>query len=194
MKSCGGVTSPFPHSILRFNLTDNVRVRTYPHGPCRPKPLPVPAARLFPNIFSLPDDDRRGKKVGNDFGRDQNTHINALIVLVSTRLSSSGPGHHHRDDKLRGWTLRWGSQLHSQLPPPRGRALDWGNTCPPQGGTKKKKEAAENCTPHKTSFPGGNPAILQTVQTVYKPFYKPCTVPREFLQTVQTVTIWGVGK
>ena len=23
-------------------------------------------------------------------------------------------------------------------PPPRGRALDWGNTCPPQGGTNKK--------------------------------------------------------
>ena len=106
LKSCGGVTSPFPHSILRFNLTDNVRVRTYPHGPCRPKPLPVPAARSFPNIFSLPDDDRRGKKVGNDFGRDQNTHINTLMVLVSTRPSSSGPGHHHRDDKHGSYLLR----------------------------------------------------------------------------------------
>ena len=106
MKSRGGVTSPFPHSILRFNLTDNVRVRTYPHGPCRPKPLPVPAARSFPNIFSLPDDDRRGKKDGNDFGRDQNTYINALIVLVSTRLSTSSPEHHHRDDKHGSYLLR----------------------------------------------------------------------------------------
>ena len=46
------------------------------------------------------------KKVGNDFGRDQNAHINALIVLVSTRLSSSGPGHHHRDDKHGSYLLR----------------------------------------------------------------------------------------
>ena len=36
-------------------------------------------------------------------------------------------------------------------------------------------------------------AILQTVRTVYKPSYKPCTAPRDFLQTVQTVTIWGGG-
>ena len=69
---------PFPHSTLRINLTDNVRVRTYPHGPCRPQPLPVLAERSFPNIFSLPDDDRCGKKVGNDFGRDQK-HTHDLI-------------------------------------------------------------------------------------------------------------------
>ena len=75
--------------------------------------------------------------------------------------------------------------------PPTGRALDWGNTCPPQGGTNKKDGAVEKCTPHKTPFPGGNANTFQPsykpYKPSYKPSYKPCTAPREFVQTVQTV-------
>ena len=57
----------------------------------------------------------------------------------------------------KGWTLRWGSQLHSQLPPPTGRAFDWGNTCPPQGGTKKKTRRQRIACP--TRLP--SPAAMQ---------------------------------
>ena len=61
------------------------------------------------------------------------------MANVSTRLSSSGPGHHHRDD-TRGCSGLWGGALCRLRgsPPPRGRTLDWGRK-PPEGGNQQKK-------------------------------------------------------
>ena len=61
-------------------------------------------------------------------------------TFVSTKLSSSGPGHHHRDDKFPTNRL-CGLEPPAAFAaaPPRGRALDWGHRAPPQGGKPKKK-------------------------------------------------------
>ena len=50
-------------------------------------------------------------------------------------------------------------------PPPRGRALDWGNTCPPQGGTRKKRRRQRIA--HPTRPP--SPAVIQPSYKPYKP-------------------------
>ena len=62
-----------------------------------------------------------------------------VMASVSTRLSSSGPGHHHRDDK-RGYDgLRGGALRRFRGSPPQGDELSIGGE-PPEGGwgTKKK--------------------------------------------------------
>ena len=62
-------------------------------------------------------------------------------TFVSTRLPSSGPGHHHRDDKFHTSRLcGLEPSALSRRHPPGGRALDWGHCAPPQGGKPKKKE------------------------------------------------------
>ena len=66
----------------------------------------------------------------------------------------------------KGSALRWGPQLLSQLPHPNGTSPRLGEHMPPAGGNQKNG-AAENCTPHKTSFPGGN---ANTLQPSYKPY------------------------
>ena len=95
----------------------------------------------------------------------------------------------------KGSALRWGPQLLSQLPPQNGTSPRLGEHMPPAGGNQKNG-AAENCTPHKTSFPGGNANTFQPsykpYKPSYKPSYKPCTAPREFVQTVQTVHQGGI--
>ena len=59
------------------------------------------------------------------------------------RLSSSGPGHHHRDDK-RGYDgLRGGALRRFRGSPPQGDELSIGEAGPPErGGTKKKSRGA----------------------------------------------------
>ena len=94
----------------------------------------------------------------------------------------------------KGWALKWGSNAFGVAPPngtsPRG------THAPRRGQPTKKSGAADNCTPHKTSFPGGNANTFQPsykpYKPSYKPSYKPCMAPKEFVQTVQTVHQGGL--
>ena len=61
---------------------------------------------------------------------------------VKSHPISSGPGHHHRDDKLnsQGKHLGWGPLLQLQQPPSRGRTHGRGQPTPPEGGPKQKMD------------------------------------------------------
>ena len=120
---------------------------------------------------------------------NDNMHAGEYVCFdkaVIIRPQAPPPGR----QTLKGSALRWGPQLLSQLPPPNGTSPRLGEHMPPAGGNQKNG-AAENCTPHKTSFPGGNANTFQPsykpYKPSYKPSYKPCTAPREFVQTAQTV-------
>ena len=116
-------------------------------------------------------------------------------MFVSTRLSSSGPGHHHRDDKLRKAGLRGGALNCFRSCPPRGGEPSIGGKHAPRRGNQKKKGGGRELrimTVHPQDLLGLrysslSPTIIQTVRIVYKPSCKPSTPLKEFVQTVQTV-------
>ena len=62
-------------------------------------------------------------------------------AFVSTRLSSSGPGHHHRDDKHKIIRVSCGHPpLHAQRPPPQGDGVSIrGSSPPPVWGNQTKR-------------------------------------------------------
>ena len=69
-----------------------------------------------------------------------------VMASVSTRLSSSGPGHHHRDDK-RGYDgLRGGALRRFRGSPPQGDELSIGGEPPEGGWGTKKKDFPSNVT------------------------------------------------
>ena len=94
----------------------------------------------------------------------------------------------------KGSALRWGPQLLSQLPHPNGTSPRLGEHMPPAGGNQQKRGGRELHTPQDL-LPRRQckyvAVILQTVPS-YKPSYKPCTAPREFVQTAQTVHQGGL--
>ena len=53
--------------------------------------------------------------------------------------------------------------------PPQGDEPSIGGTLTPRRGEPTKKEAAENCTPHKPSLPGRNAHIFPPSYKPYKP-------------------------
>ena len=94
----------------------------------------------------------------------------------------------------KGSALRWGPQLLSQLPPPKRDEPSIGGTHASRRREPKKRGGRELHTPQDL-LPRRQckyvAVILQTVPS-YKPSYKPCTAPREFVQTAQTVHQGGL--
>jgi len=74
-----------------------------------------------------------------------------VCMLVSARLPSSGPGHHHRDDKLHRRGKNWGGVLCCNCSsPPRGDGPTGGGNTPPRGDQKKMAHLCATRHPEST--------------------------------------------
>ena len=136
---------------------------------------------------------------------EEQASCNSSLHLAHRNWSLFRQGCHHQapgttagTTNSEGLDFEVGLSTAFAVAAPNGTSLRLGEHMPPARGNQQKKRGGRELHAPQDLLPRRQckyfPAIIQTVQTVYKPSYKPCTAPREFVQTVQTVTSWGVGE